>query len=141
MKNPADVAERARVDRRIAEWNAKQITVYDEHVKARDGKDETGAGQERDSDFPEYLTTFLADYDFGEHIRCRFPVGFFLDSINEEGEGDHRSVSQLIQVAETGVLLLYAAIGHVNATEEFLEEARSRWGPLVDAALQEMNIQ
>jgi hypothetical protein len=80
-----------------------------------------------------------AEHAFGVHIRYRLPVGTFFDAIEEDRHGDRRpSVTQLMHVAETGVDLFYAAIGHIDATEEFLEEARGRWGPLVDAGLEEM---
>jgi hypothetical protein len=120
------------VDRWIADWNAKQILAYDEQVAER-GKDDGFT-------YPEHVEELVADYDFGEHIRRRVPVGVFLDSIKEDYDGDRRpSLTQLMQVAETGTLLFYAAIGHIDATDEFLEEARGNWGPLVDAALEEMN--
>ncbi|OBA81547.1 hypothetical protein A9W99_02745 [Mycobacterium sp. 1164966.3] len=61
----------------------------------------------------------------------RLPVGAFLEIIQADRDGDRRpSCKQLMKVAETGVQLFYAAIGHIDATEEFLEEARSEWGPL-----------
>ena len=41
------------------------------------------------------------------------------DSIEEDRDGDWRpSLTQLMQVAETGVELFYAAIGHIDATAQ-----------------------
>ena len=144
MTTPAERAERAKVDRWIADWNAKQILAYNEQVERREEQYKKCEERERGKDdgftFPEHLKNWEAEHDFVEHMRRRFPVGAFLDSIEEDRDGDWRpSLTQLMQVAETGMELFYAAIGHIDATEEFLKEARGRWGPLVDAALQEMD--
>jgi hypothetical protein len=88
---------------------------------------------------PRAVEERLAKLDFDEHIRYRLPVGALLDVIEEDRDGDRRpSQYQLRQVAKSGVELFGAAIGHIHASEEFLEEARSMWGPLVLAALAEM---
>jgi hypothetical protein len=144
MTTPAERAERAKVDRWIADWNAKQILAYDKQVTEREELHRKCEERERGKDdgftFPEHLKEWEAKYDFGEHIRRRFPVGAFFDSIKEDYDGDWRpSLKQLMQVAETGKDLFYAAIGHIDATEEFLDEARGQFGPLVDAALEMMN--
>ena len=144
MTTPDEQAERARVDRWIASWNANQILAYDKAVAEREELHRKCEERERANDdgftLPERLKEWEAQHDFGEYMRRRFPVGAFFDSIAEDRDGDWRpSLTKLMQVAETGVELFYAAIGHIDATEEFLEEARGRWGPLVDAALQEMH--
>jgi hypothetical protein len=144
MTTPADRAERAKVDRWIADWNVKQILAYNEQVKRREEQYKKCEERERSEDdsftYPEHMKKWDAEFDFGEHIRRRFPVGMFLDSIEEDRDGDWRpSVKQLMRVAETGKELFYAAIGHIDATEEFLDEARGQFGPLVDAALEVMN--
>ena len=70
------------------------------------------------------------------HERNQHPVGMFLDLV----EVDKRpTAEQLMLVAEVGHDLLSAALGHPDATEDFLEEARENWGPLVDVALREMS--
>jgi hypothetical protein len=137
-------AERAEVDQWIQSWNAKQVLAYEKQVAEREEQHRKSEERERGKDdgytFPEKLRELEAQHAFGEHIRRRFPVGAHLDSIEADRDGDRRpSLTQLMQVAESGVLLLYAALGHIDATEEFLQEARSQWGPLVDAALQEMS--
>jgi hypothetical protein len=144
MTTPAERAERAKVDRWIADWNAKQILAYNEQVKRREELYKKCEERERGKDdgctLSEHLKKGEAEHHFGEHIRRRLPVGAFLDTIEEDRDGDwHPSLYQLLEVANIGVELFYAAIGHIDATEEFLEEARSQWGPLVDAALEEMN--
>ncbi|MGZ6853352.1 MAG: hypothetical protein ACXVGC_04680 [Mycobacteriaceae bacterium] len=141
---PDELAEQARVDEWIASWNAQQILAYDKQVANREDRDRQCEERERGKEdgfvFPEHLKELVAQHDWGEHIRRRLPVGAFLDAIEEDLDGDWRpSLTQLMQVAETGKELFYAAIGHIDATEEFLKEARSQWGPLVDAALEEMN--
>ena len=143
MTTPDEQGEWARVDRWIASWNAKQILAYDKAVAEREELHRKCEERERGKDdgfvFPEGMKEWEAQHDFGEYMRRRFPVGAFFDSIEEDRDGDWRpSLTKLMQVAETGVELFYAAIGHIDATELFLEEARGRWGPLVDAALQEM---
>jgi hypothetical protein len=144
MTTQAERAERARADEWIASWNAKQILAYEKQVAEREELHRKCEERERGKDdgftYPEHLKELVAEHDWGEHIRRRLPVGAFLDAIEEDLDGDWRpSLTQLMQVAETGKELFYAAIGHIDATEEFLEEARSQWGPLVDAALEEMN--
>jgi hypothetical protein len=144
MTTQAERAKRAKVDRWIADWNAKQILAYNEQVKRRKELykkcEERLRGKHDGFTFPAHLKKRAAEHHFDKHIHRRFPVGAFLDSIKEDYDGDSRpSLTQLMQVAETGVELFYAAIGHIDATEEFLEEARSQWGPLVDAALEEMH--
>jgi hypothetical protein len=141
---PEELAEQASADEWIASWNAKQILAYDAQVAGREELhrkwEERERGNEDGFTVPEYWEEWEAEHGFGEHIRRRLPVGAFLDAIEEDRHGDRRpSVTQLMEVAETGVDLFYAAIGHIDATEEFLEEARGQWGPLVDAALQEMD--
>lgn len=144
MTTPDEQAERAKVDRWIADWSAKEILAYHEQVRKRREqyrkREERQRGEDNGYAFPEHLKEWLDRHDFGEHIRRRFPVGALLDSIKEDYHEDRRSSSKkLMQVAEIGVQLFYAAIGHIDATEEFLGEARSAWGPLVDAALEEMH--
>ena len=144
MTTQAERAKRAKVDRWIADWNAKQILAYNEQVKRREEQykkfEELQRAKVDGFTFPEHLKKRSAEHRFGEHIRRRLPVGVFLDTIAEDRDGDGRpSLTQLMQVAKTGVKLFYAAIGHIDATEEFLDEARSQWGPLVDAALEEMH--
>jgi hypothetical protein len=144
MTTPAERAERAKVDRWIADWNAKQILAYDKQVAEREELHRKCEERERGKDdgftYPEHLKEGEAKYDFGEHIRRRLPVGAHLDFIEEDRDGGWRpSVYQLLEVARTGVGLFYAAIGHVDATEEFLREARAQWGKLVDTALEEMD--
>jgi hypothetical protein len=144
MMTPDELAELAEVDRWIADWNTKQILAYNEQVKRREEQykkfEERQRGKVDGFTFPEHLKKRSAEHRFGEHIRRRLPVGVFLDTIEEDRDGDGRpSLTQLMQVAKTGVKLFYAAIGHIDATEEFLEEARGEWGPLVDAALEEMH--
>jgi hypothetical protein len=70
------------------------------------------------------------------HERNQHPVGMFLDLVDYD---KRPTAEQLMLVAEVGHNLLYAALGHPDATEGFLEEARETWGPLVDAGLQEMS--
>lgn len=144
MTTPAERAKRAKVDRWIADWSAKQTLAYNEQPANREvlhRKCEERDRSEGDGlSLPEELKNLLAQHDFDEHIRRRLPVGAFLDCIEEDYDGDRRSTStQLMQVAETGVQLFYAAIGHIDATQEFLEDARGQWGPLVDAALEQMH--
>jgi hypothetical protein len=137
MMTPDELADQARVDEWIASWNAKQILAYDEQVKKREDRERA---KDDGNSLPQDLKELLAQHDFGEHIRRRIPVGAYFDSIKEDYDGDRRpSLTDLIQAAELGADLFYAAIGHIDATEEFLEEARSHWGPLVDAALEEMH--
>jgi hypothetical protein len=137
MTTPEQLADRAKADEWIASWNKQQIVAYDEQVKEREkrvrAKDDGAA-------LPRHLEERLAELDFDEHFRRRLPVGVLLDAIEEDRDGDRRpSLYQLRQVAMCGVDLFCAAICHIDASEEFLEEARSQWGPLVDAALQEMH--
>ena len=137
MTTEEQLAERAKADEWIASWNKMQSVAYDEEVKEREkrvrAKDDGAA-------LPRAVEERLAKLDFDEHIRYRLPVGALLDTIEVDRDGDRRpSLYQLRQVAMSGVELFCAAIGHIDASEEFLEEARDMWGPLVDAALQEMN--
>jgi hypothetical protein len=126
------LADRARADEWIASWNAKQVRDYDEQVAKRE--------ELLRDDGLEHLREWEAQDAFSEHMRLRFPLGTFFDSIKVDYDGDWRpSLKQLMQVAETGKDLFYAAIGHPDATEEFLDEASEQWGPLVDTALQEMS--
>lgn len=128
---PDELADQARVDEQIASWNAEQILDYEnQERRLHDGGNSV----------PERVKESLRQLDFGELMSRRFPVGMFFDSIKEDYDGGRRpSCTQLMQVAETGKELFYAAIGHIDANEEFLEDARSYWGPLVDAALAEMD--
>jgi hypothetical protein len=144
IMTPDELADQARVDEWIASWNAKQILDYDEQVAKREELDRRREERERREDdgyiFPKYLKEQLAQHDFAEHIRRRFPVGTFFDSIKEDYDGDRRASSkQLMQVAEIGMQLFYAAISHIDATTEFLDDARYEWGALVDAVLERMD--
>jgi hypothetical protein len=137
MTTEEQLAERAKADEWIASWNKMQMVAYDEAVEERKkrvrAKDDGAA-------LPRAVEERLAKLDFDEHIRYRLPVGAVLDTIEVDRDGDRRpSLFQLRQAAMSGVELFCAAIGHIDASEEFLEEARDMWGPLVDAALQEMH--
>jgi hypothetical protein len=137
MTTEEQLAERAKADEFIASWNKQQIVAYDEAVEEREkrvrAKDDGAA-------LPRAVEERLAKLDFDEHIRYRLPVGALLDVIEEDRDGDRRpSRYQLRQIAMSGVELFCAAICHIDASEEFLEEARGMWGPLVDAALDEMH--
>ena len=143
MTTPAERAEQAKVDRWLADWSAKQILAYNEHVERREEQykkwEEQGLDEKDGFLYSDHLKEWQAAYAFSEHLRRCLPVGALLEIIQEDRDGDRRSsCKQLMEVAKTGVQLFYAAIGHIDATEEFLEEARSEWGPLVDAALEEM---
>ena len=133
MTTEEQLAERAKADEWIASWNKMQMVAYDEAVEERKkrvrAKDDGAA-------LPRAVEERLAKLDFNEHIRYRLPVGALLDTIEVDRDGDRRTSLHLLrQVAMSGVELLCAAICHIDASEEFLEEARGMWGPLVDAAL------
>jgi hypothetical protein len=132
MTTEEQLAERAKADEWIASWNKQQMVAYDEEVKER---------EKRVHAHPRAVEERLAKLDFEEHIRYRLPLGALLDVIEEDRDGDWQpSRYQLRQVAMSGVELFCAAICHIHASEEFLEEARDTWGPLVDAALEGIYI-
>ena len=79
-------------------------------------------------------------YDENMRVRNRITIGALLESISEEHLGDrHASPDELLRVADVGKDLLYAALGHRDATSAVLDEAREHWGPLVDVALREIS--
>ena len=94
MTTPDEQAEWARVDRWIASWNANQILAYDKAVAEREELHRKCEERERANDdgftLPERLKEWEAEHDFGEHVRRRFPVGAFFDSIEEDRDGDWR---------------------------------------------------
>ncbi len=85
---------------------------------------------------PPEVIAMLSRVERNVHERNQHPVGMFFDLV---GYDKRPTAEQLMLVAEAGVDLLYAALGHPGATTSFLEEAREAWGPLVDAALQEIS--
>ena len=89
---------------------------------------------------PEVLAT-LAKAEQANQVRNQVTVGALLGSISHEHLGDRQaSPDELLRVADVGKNLLYAALGHRDATPAVLEEAREFWGSLVDAALQECGV-
>ncbi|MCV7303044.1 hypothetical protein H7J93_25805 [Mycobacterium barrassiae] len=86
------------------------------------------------------LLEVLARSDRERHRRDQFPVGVFLDSIDKRRlNGRKASAEKLLEVAEVGKELLYAAIATADDddNEQFFVEAYLDWGPLVDTVLEE----
>jgi hypothetical protein len=144
MTTPDELADRARVDRWIASWNAKQILAYDKQVAKREELNRKCEERERAKDdgfvFPERLKEWEAEHDWGEHIRRRFPVGAFFDNVEEDRRP---GPEDFMRTAETGADLFYAAICAAADKDdtEFFIKAYERWGELVDTALQECSLQ
>jgi hypothetical protein len=143
MTTPDQLADRARVDQWIASWNAKQILAYNKQVAERDEMHRKCEERERGKDdgfaLPEKLKEWEAKYDFGEHMRRRFPVGAFHDAIgNGKPDSPPAPAFQLMNAAKTGQQLLCSAIALADDQDnaEFFIEAYENWGPLVDAVLE-----
>lgn len=137
MTTHAERAELAEVDRWIQSWNNKQILAYDKQVATREKQyrrdEERPRGKDDGFVRSDDLKEVDAQYNWGEHIRRRLPVGAFLDSIKEDRDGDSRpSCAQLMEVARTGKELFYAAVGHSTLrrsswTRPAASLARSSW--------------
>ena len=132
---PEQIAKMEETDRFITGWLAGQAAAFTEKLDAHEAAIEKGkaAGRELPS---EEVEVWMTNYDFGEFIRHRLPVGVFMDNADLVDDGSWKpSTKQLMAVLETGRDMVCAALGHPDATEEFLEEARSLWGYPVDAIM------
>jgi hypothetical protein len=115
-------------DKRIRNWHLKSEAEFEEKVKKETDLPTGG--------LPESVLNACAHYDRNIHERNQYPLGMFLDLIDMRHLGDRRAtMEQLLMVANTGRELFLAAILHPDVTDEFLEEARSLFGSLVDTAL------
>ena len=82
------------------------------------------------SDLPPEVLAAFAKAEQADQVRNQVTVGALLGSISHEHLGDRQaSPDELLRVADVGKTLLYAALGHRDATPAVLEEAREFWGP------------
>lgn len=118
----------SQMHQEIQAWRARSYAEFEQKAKEEANRPDTG--------IPETVLAAFAEYDRGIHERNQLPVGMLLDLISAKHLGDRSATTyQLMVVAEVARDLLFAAIFHPDATEDFLQEARGEIGPLVDMAL------
>jgi hypothetical protein len=117
-------------------WLKRNDREFEERAKRKRKLDEAAM----EKGMPSSVVEACAHFDRECHQRNQFPVGAFFDSIKSRLHGGRKSsVEKLMMVAEAGADLFYDAICTADDEDnaEFFVEVYGRWGPVVDAVLEE----